>query len=71
MREARERECNTMVKAVGWIRKDITDLGKDLERYHGEAGIYGDAFASTQAKLCRHNSDIDRVMEQSKGDNSD
>ena len=71
VREERWRECNIRAKEVGGIRKDINDVGKDLERDHGEAGTYGDAFASSKAKVRRHASDINGARERSKGDKAD
>ena len=50
MREARERECNTRAKSAGRLSKDITNMGKELERDQDKAGTDGAAFASSEVK---------------------
>ena len=61
VREEREREFNDRVKAIGGINEEITNLGKDLERYQEEAETDGAAFASAEAEICRHASDLYEV----------
>ena len=46
-------------------------MRKELERDQEKAGIDGSTFVSTQAELCRHTSNIDRVREHAKGVNAD
>ena len=58
MREVREREFNSRAKAIGGLIKDITNLGKEMERDQDEAGIDGDAFASADTEVHRHASDL-------------
>ena len=58
MREARKRECNARVEAVGGIREEIINMGKDLKREQDDTGSYGSTFASTKPKVLRHTSDI-------------
>ena len=58
MIEARERECNTRAKAVIGIIKEITDLGKELERDHAKAKTTRDAFTSTKDKVRRLTTNI-------------
>ena len=47
--EVMEREINARYKAVGGNSEDITNLGKDLERYKDESGTAEAAFASAKA----------------------
>ena len=70
MRETSDREFNSRFKAVGGISKNITNLGKYLERDQDEVGKDGAAFVSTEAEVCRHASNIDGVKERSEGGNA-
>ena len=45
-------------------------MGKELERARDEAGTTGAALASAEVKVHRLASEIDRVREQSKGDDT-
>ena len=51
VRYARERGCNARFKAASGIIKEITDLGRELEREEDEAGTVGTAFASDEDKV--------------------
>ena len=58
MRDKRERECNTRVKSVGGLSKEINYLGKDIDRDQDKARIYGAAFKSAEDEVCRHASNL-------------
>ena len=58
MREARKRECNARVEAVGGIREEINNIGKEMELEQDETVTYGSTFASTNSKVRRHAYDI-------------
>ena len=70
-REARERECNIRENSVGGIIKEITNLGKDLERYQDKVVTYGSTLTYAGDKICRTASDIKGVRDWSKGANDD
>ena len=71
VRNSREIECNTRYKAIGGIRKEVIDMGKDLERDQDEAGTDGFAFTSIKPKLFSIYYEIDGLRERSKGTKSD
>ena len=52
---------------VRWIGKDVSNLGKELERDKDEVGTSGAAFASSEAEVFRIASKIEGVRERSKG----
>ena len=52
---------------VRGIGKDISNLGKELERDQDEVGTSGAAFAFSQAEVFRIASKIEGVRERSKG----
>ena len=49
------------------IGKDVSNLGKELERDQDEVGTSGAAFASSEAEVFRIASKIEGVRERSKG----
>ena len=44
--------------------KEITNLGKNIERYQDKAGMDGAAFASAKDELCRIASNLEGVRER-------
>ena len=68
MRDIRELYCNTRAKVIEGITKDITNIGKEMDRYQGEAVTTRSAFAYDEANVCRLTSKIEEVSERSKGD---
>ena len=52
---------------VRGIGKDISNLGKELERDQDEVGTARAALVSSEAEVCRIASNIEGVRERSKG----
>ena len=67
VREPREIKRKPRAKAVGGIKKDMDNLGKDLERTKDEARTDKATLASAKAKANMLVSEIEGVRERSEG----
>ena len=69
-KEARDRYSNARAKAVIRINNEMNDIKKEMERDRDESGSAGADLMSTEVEGRRLASEIDRVREQSKGDDT-
>ena len=70
MIEAMYIDLNDRSKASRGINNNMTDIRKELERSIDESGTDGDSLTSTEVKGRRLASELDRVRERYKRDNT-
>ena len=59
------QKCWLGPPTIGGINKEISNLGKDLDRDQDEAGMTGNTFASAKKSLRRIASKLDGAREKS------
>ena len=66
VREAIYSECNDRSKDVRRIRKEINNMGKELDSEQDKVGTYGSTFVCAKFEICRIATKIEGVRERSK-----